>query len=165
LGRRGILLSRRSTELPRNLPASIFVCEFAPFSKLFPLCSAVVHHGGIGTTAKALASGTPQLITPLAFDQLDNSMRVERLGAGDFIKAHRVTGDNLAATLRTLITRPSKHRFEQVAKRFAQKNALVQSAEWIEELASSTSRTEVLASPSDAPEGEMVRSTPRKQGR
>ena len=44
----------------------------------------MVHHGGIGTTAQALAAGVPQLIMPLAHDQPDNAARVQRLGvAGD----------------------------------------------------------------------------------
>jgi len=134
LGRRGILLSRRSTELPTNLPASILVCPYAPFSKLFPRCGAVVHHGGIGTTAKALATGTPQLNTPLAFDQLDNSLRVKRLGAGDFIKGHRVSSDNLAEMLRRLMTGPTKQRCTEIAGRIARVDALARAAQWVEEL-------------------------------
>ena len=40
-----------------------------------------VHHGGIGTAAEALRSGTPQLITPFAWDQFDNGARIASLGA------------------------------------------------------------------------------------
>jgi UDP:flavonoid glycosyltransferase YjiC (YdhE family) len=82
LGRRCIVLTKHRHQLPATLPASALHCPFAPFHELFPLCAAVVHHGGIGTTARALASGTPQLILPFGFDQMDNAARVERLGAG-----------------------------------------------------------------------------------
>jgi len=51
------------SSLPRTLPASVCVADFAPFQLLFPRCAAVVHHGGIGTVAKALAAGVPQLRT------------------------------------------------------------------------------------------------------
>ncbi len=43
---------------------------------------AIVHHGGVGTTALALAAGTPQLVVPLFDDQPDNAARVQRLGVG-----------------------------------------------------------------------------------
>ncbi len=82
LGRRCLVLTKHRHQLPATLPASAMHCPFAPFQELFPLCAAVVHHGGIGTTARALASGTPQLILPFGFDQMDNAARVERLGAG-----------------------------------------------------------------------------------
>jgi UDP:flavonoid glycosyltransferase YjiC (YdhE family) len=39
-----------------------------------------VHHGGVGTTARALAAGRPMLVVPHAHDQPDNAYRVERLG-------------------------------------------------------------------------------------
>ena len=89
LGKRGILLTRYEHQLPTPLPPSVRACECAPFLELFPLCAAVVHHGGIGTVAKALTTGTPQLILPMAFDQLDNAARVKSLGAGESLKSGR----------------------------------------------------------------------------
>ena len=52
----------------------------------------MVHHGGIGTVANAIAAGVPQLIRPICFDQMDNGMRVKRLGAGDCLRARRSWG-------------------------------------------------------------------------
>ena len=89
LGKRGILLTRYERQLPAPLPTSMRTFEFAPFLALFPLCAAVVHHGGIGTVAKALSTGTPQLILPMAFDQPDNAARVKSLGAGESLKSGR----------------------------------------------------------------------------
>lgn len=44
---------------------NIFVCDFpVPHSKLFPLASLIVTHGGIGTIGKCLASNTPQIAVP-----------------------------------------------------------------------------------------------------
>ena len=38
------------------------VVQEAPHEWLFPRCAAVVHHGGAGTTARALWAGAPSLI-------------------------------------------------------------------------------------------------------
>ena len=81
---RGILLTKYAAQVPDPLPPNVIRVGFAPFRKLFPRCAAVVHHGGIGTVAKALAAGVPQLVLPGAFDQTDNATRVKRLGAGDW---------------------------------------------------------------------------------
>src|SRR5436305_6257835 len=81
-GARGLLLTRYPGRLPARLPPSVRHVPFAPFRRLLPLCRAVVHHGGVGTTAAALAAGTPQLVLPLAWDQPDNAAPVRRLGCG-----------------------------------------------------------------------------------
>ena len=49
---------------------------------MFARAAAIVHQGGIGTTAQALASGHPSLVVPFAHDQFDNAERVARLGVG-----------------------------------------------------------------------------------
>lgn len=61
-------------------PEGVFVCEYASYSKLFPYAAAVVHQGGIGTTAQALRAGKPALIVPFAHDQPDNARRCCALG-------------------------------------------------------------------------------------
>jgi UDP:flavonoid glycosyltransferase YjiC (YdhE family) len=65
--------------------------------------AALVHHGGIGTTAQALAAGIPQLAMPLAHDQFDNATRVKRLGVGDWLMPSRFRGPVVAAELGALI--------------------------------------------------------------
>jgi hypothetical protein len=67
--RRGILLTRHAQQLPTPLPRAVRHVAFAPFQEILPLCAAVVHQGGIGTMARALAAGMPQLVLPLAWDQ------------------------------------------------------------------------------------------------
>ncbi|CAK8990386.1 unnamed protein product [Durusdinium trenchii] len=58
-----------------------FVAE-APHTWLFPRCSCVVHHGGLGTTQAALRAGVPGVITPIFGDQFHNASHVNRLGVG-----------------------------------------------------------------------------------
>src|SRR5204862_2935338 len=84
LNLRPIFLTKFPAQLPEPLAAAVRHCHYAPFSQLFPECDAVVHHGGAGTAAQALAAGLPQLIVPMAWDQPDNAFRVKDLGAGDW---------------------------------------------------------------------------------
>jgi sterol 3beta-glucosyltransferase len=46
---------------------SIKVTPFAPYDKLFPMVKAIIHHGGIGTTAECLRAGRPFFICPVLY--------------------------------------------------------------------------------------------------
>lgn len=100
LGKRGIILggfaqlhSRQSrTSSFENQPDEQGLTDFmvknvlfvstAPHEWLFPRCSLTVHHGGSGTTAAALRSGNPTIITPCFLDQFGNAEMVEKQGCG-----------------------------------------------------------------------------------
>jgi rhamnosyltransferase subunit B len=137
LGKRGIFLTRYEDQLPTPLPASVQTCEFAPFLGLFPLCAAVVHHGGIGTVAKALTTGTPQLILPMAFDQFDNAARVRRLGAGDSLKSGRWKIAQMVGALTLLMSDQSRTCCRCVAERLHGDDAIESAAKLVEGLADS----------------------------
>jgi UDP:flavonoid glycosyltransferase YjiC (YdhE family) len=134
LGTRGILLSKYSDQIPTNRPNSILHCRFAPFRKLLPLCGALIHHGGIGTTAAALESGCPQLILPLAWDQPDNAARVTKLGVGISLGPRQRTRSHIARALTRLINPEIRARCQRVAARSQEKNGLEFAADWVEEL-------------------------------
>jgi rhamnosyltransferase subunit B len=80
---------------------------FVPFSLLLPRASALVHHGGIGTCAQGLASGLPQLVMPMAYDQLDNALRLKRLGVGEFVPLKKFTPNRVTPALEKLLTSPT----------------------------------------------------------
>ena len=46
----------------RPVPSNMRVVDFVPLATLLPTCSAIVHHGGIGTLTTAIAHGVPQLV-------------------------------------------------------------------------------------------------------
>jgi rhamnosyltransferase subunit B len=95
MGCRAVMLTGPGTALRGT--QDIFVTAYAPFERLFARAAAVVHQGGIGTTAETLRAGCPALVIPFAHDQPDNAARVVRLGAGRTISRTRYTTD--AATL------------------------------------------------------------------
>lgn len=101
LGRRAILLT--GTQLAQALPPSVKAFDYLPYSKVFPQAAAIVHQGGIGTLAQALAAGRPQLIVPVAFDQPDNARRAVELGVARSIPIRKVTARNLARELEPLL--------------------------------------------------------------
>lgn len=105
--RRGLLLIGKPEYGPRSVPSGVRAFNYAPYSTVFPRCAAIVHHGGIGTTAQALRAGRPQLVTPMAHDQFDNAARVKRLGAGLRVGHARATPDKLVQRLSHLFDDPA----------------------------------------------------------
>jgi UDP:flavonoid glycosyltransferase YjiC (YdhE family) len=119
LNARGILLSRHREHIPPNLPPTVQHFDYVPFSRVLPRAAALVHHGGIGTTSQALAAGCPQLIMPMAHDQLDNAHRVEALRAGTWIQRSKYRAKNVAAALAMLANNHvAAHHCQRVAGQF-----------------------------------------------
>jgi rhamnosyltransferase subunit B len=105
LKRRGVLISPQAGQLPQDLGPDIFQARYAPLSLLLPRCSALIHHGGIGTVVQALAAGVPQLIAPVGFNHFDDAARIERLGVGTIVR-RSFTAARGARALRRLLSSP-----------------------------------------------------------
>lgn len=103
LGRRAMLLTMHEGHLPENLPDGVAHFDYLPFSSVLPRAAALVHHGGIGTVAQALAAGIPQLLMPMNYDQPDNAARLERLGVGAWVPPASFTGREVARKLDLLL--------------------------------------------------------------
>ena len=99
LGLRAIFLTPHVDQLPATLGPHVCWQDYVPLKALLPHVAALVHHGGIGTTAEALRAGAPQLVVPLAHDQFDNAARVAAMGAGASLHAARVTPARMARAL------------------------------------------------------------------
>ena len=82
LNQRALLITPYADQLPHPLPPHAHAVSYAPFDALLPRLAALVHHGGIGTTAQALAAGLPQAVLPFAHDQFDNATRLVKRGVG-----------------------------------------------------------------------------------
>jgi rhamnosyltransferase subunit B len=82
----------------------IIAVPYAPYSQVFPRSAAVVHQGGIGTTAQVLRAGVPHLFMPYSHDQPDNAARCERLGVAKIISRDKYNAESAARNLRELLS-------------------------------------------------------------
>lgn len=91
--RRGVLLSSGWTPLEAaydsldapssaQTPRRLFLqrTPITAHDLLLAYCQVLLHHGGSGTVAAALAAGVPQVVVPLQFDQPFWAGRLEHLG-------------------------------------------------------------------------------------
>jgi UDP:flavonoid glycosyltransferase YjiC (YdhE family) len=63
-------------------PPNVHVERWVPQAEVLPRATAVVCHGGSGSTLGALAAGLPIVLVPLFADQPHNAQRVAAVGAG-----------------------------------------------------------------------------------
>jgi len=134
LGCRAVFLTMKPQQLPADLPDSIFVAIYAPFSRLLPRASAMVHHGGIGTTSQCLAAGIPQLVVFMSLDQPDNAARVERLGVGLCISSKDLTAERLLPLVkRSLHNKRIKSSVAHHAELMIERQPVTPMLEWLEE--------------------------------
>ncbi len=80
LGLRMLAVSPDLTALSLEADQNLGMTGFVSFEQLLPRSRLLIHHGGMGTCVRALASGIPQLVIPLCHDQPDNAARLVRLG-------------------------------------------------------------------------------------
>jgi rhamnosyltransferase subunit B len=106
---RAMLVTNYPEQVPDDLPPSIGVFGYLPFSQVLPRAALLVYHGGVGTLAQGIKAGIPQLVVPHGYDQFDSGWRVEQLQLGRSIPQGRyraarvvraiqnILGDGLAA--------------------------------------------------------------------
>jgi UDP:flavonoid glycosyltransferase YjiC (YdhE family) len=102
---RAIILSGWSGLHKADLPNSVFMVDYIPFSWLFPRVATVVHHGGAGTTAAGLRAGIPSIVIPFFGDQPFWGQRVAELGVGpEPIPRRKLTVERLAQAIQKALT-------------------------------------------------------------
>jgi len=133
---------------PRNrptqqLPDSICLAEYAPYSALFNRAAMVVHQGGVGTTAQCLRAGKPMLIMPYSHDQPDNARRMRRLKVARVIKRGDYTPLRVARKIRSILDEPKyARRAQSVAKKLAHEDGVHTACDALEKLWRMTKRIE-----------------------
>ena len=104
-GQRAVLSFPPKFLAGKNLPPAVFLATSVPHGWLFPRLSAVVHHGGAGTTAAGLRAGLPSVIAPLAVDQFFWGERLAALGvAPPPLPQRSLSAEKLAAVLHRATT-------------------------------------------------------------
>jgi UDP:flavonoid glycosyltransferase YjiC (YdhE family) len=95
---------------------------------VFPLCRAVVHHGGAGTTAAGVRAGVPTLILWVGADQPVWGTQIKRLKVGAALRFSRTTRKTLLDTLRTVLEPRYLTRAREVATQLTKPEKSVSTA-------------------------------------
>jgi len=104
---------------------------------IFPVCRAVVHHGGAGTTAATLRAGTPTLLLWLWLDQPVWAAGVTELKVGAAQQFTATTQQSLLADLRSILTPQYAARAGEVAAQMTTPaESVANAADLLEEAAS-----------------------------
>ena len=106
-GLRGVLATGWGGLSTAQLPDDMLMLDWVPHDWLFPRTTAIIHHGGAGTTATGLRCGVPQVVVPFFGDQRFWGQRVYEMGVGPPpVPRPRLTAERLAAALETATTDP-----------------------------------------------------------
>jgi len=142
LGRRAVLLVGDGALNPvpgvppvAHAPAGtpIVTVPYAPHSEVMPRACAIVHQGGVGTTAQAMRAGKPMLVVPFSHDQPDNAERLRRHGVARVLPRTRVSADSLTRELKVLLAdAPLAGRAVALAARMQDEPGAAGAAEAIE---------------------------------
>ncbi|WP_022666728.1 glycosyltransferase [Desulfospira joergensenii] len=135
-GLRGILATGWGGLKLETLPDTIFKIETAPHDWLFPRVSAVVHHGGAGTSGAGLRAGKPSVIVPFFGDQPFWGRCIHSLGAGSRpIPRKKLTADKLAAAIRNAVSNPDiREKAEEIGKKIRHEDGIKNGVAMIEKM-------------------------------
>lgn len=134
-GQRGVLLGGWGGLAQSSLPNSVFFIDNAPHAWLFPRMTAVVHHGGAGTTGAGFRAGVPSLITPFALDQyawagLATQLGVRPAGLGEM---KTLTAEKLAAAINVAVNDAGiRARAAALGEKIRAENGVARAVEIIE---------------------------------
>lgn len=105
---------------PMERGDDIIFTRFISQDWLFRHSAAVIHHGGIGTLARALRNGAPMLIQPYGNDQFFNARRAVELGVAAAVNPNRLSDVDLANVLEKKVFDPAmKQRAESLGSQIS----------------------------------------------
>lgn len=105
--------------------SNILFTESIPYDYIFPKVRAVIHHGGSGTTHRAIKHACASMILPHIIDQFFWNRQIASLGVGPLgVKISKLSSKNFAALLHQLMENESYHlKAAQVSKKMQTENA------------------------------------------
>lgn len=104
------------------------IVEAVNHAAVFPVCRAVVHHGGAGTTAAGLRAGVPTLVLWFGLDQPSWAAAIEQLKVGSARRFSASTQESLVADLRSVLTPQCVSRAHDVADQMTKSAESIASA-------------------------------------
>ena len=118
-----------------EIESNIFMVNRSPYAEVFPRCSAIVHHGGAGTTQSSLLAGKPSVVVAHMADQTFWGSELERLGvAGKLLQRKTFHPKKLAAILLQVISNPAMScNAEALGKKMSDENGTLNALHIIEE--------------------------------
>ncbi len=119
-------------KLAARLPRCIAV-RWVDYAHLFPRLSAIVHHGGVGTTHAAVVHGVPQVIIPHGGDQGLQAIRADANGVGISLAPAQANVGRLRQAIETVLRDPGlRLRARNLAARLAALGGVTKAADLIE---------------------------------
>jgi MGT family glycosyltransferase len=131
-------------------PAGVVVERFVAHAALLPHACAVICHGGMGITQRALAAKVPVCVVPWGRDQLEVARRVAECSAGEMLPRHKLDALRLRAAVD--VARSRLAGAERVAAAFAKAGGASRIATLMEELAGRQNRAADDSDPPRTPE-------------
>jgi UDP:flavonoid glycosyltransferase YjiC (YdhE family) len=133
LQRPGVFLSPHYRGPARQPAMPVFHAPFVELQPLLAQSALLVHHGGAGTTARALQAGIPQIIRAMAYDQPDNGTRIQQLGVGRFFAPDGFSLARLVTYARQLLDSAQvQARLQDLSQEIAGTSAIGAAADCVE---------------------------------
>jgi sterol 3beta-glucosyltransferase len=109
---------------PGSVNDKVYLIKHANLEWLFPQCSIIVHHGGIGTTHLSLESGVPTIICSIFADNPLWGERLERLNIGKHIRFKDIDKNKIIKAIRHLQNDKIRSRAMQIGGKVRAENGL-----------------------------------------
>jgi UDP:flavonoid glycosyltransferase YjiC (YdhE family) len=114
--------------------SQIYYTSFLPYNRAFSSCSAVIHHGGVGTTQMSLLSGVPSIVVAHIADQLFCGRELFRKGVAPKVLLRRtLTPEKLANGIQIVTNSVHmKENARKIRKLMQRENGVQRAVEIIE---------------------------------
>lgn len=112
-----------------GIPEGVFMLGNCPHDWLFKKVSCVVHHGGAGTSAAGIKTGTPTVIVPFFGDQPFWGAMIAKAGAGPApIPYKQLTAEKLAEAITSALRPETQARAKELGEKIRQEKGTDQGA-------------------------------------
>ncbi|MFZ6720533.1 glycosyltransferase [Undibacterium sp. Ji49W] len=132
-GCRAIIQSPGWQECGLESGDQVLYVSAAPHHAIFPLCKAIVHHGGAGTTQSATLAGKPSVVVAHISEQEHWGNELRRLGiVGKLLKRRKLTARALATKIKAVLNAPQMTvKAQSVAEAMKQENGVAEAVRLI----------------------------------